>query len=245
MLRGLLAFVVVVLTTALSSAISFVGSLLRRGSDISMRVGRPWGRLNLAAVGARVEYVDLDNATARQPCVYVANHQSNVDIWALIAVLPLHARFVAKASLFRIPVLGWALSASEFISVDRSDRAAAIRSLEQAAQKVRAGRSVVMFAEGTRSCSGKLAPFKKGPFHLALRADVPVVPVAISGSGAVLAPRALRVRPGPVRVRFFPPIDPARFQPDDTRGLMAAVRARIEAELEASEREPAIGRDAC
>lgn len=231
MLRGLWALAVLVLSTAVCGTVAAVGSLLRPGSDLTMRMGRIWSRSNLAAVGARVRYANLERGLACQPCVYVCNHQSNVDIWALIRVLPVSARFVAKQSLFRIPAIGWALAASEFIPIDRSNRARAIRSLAHAASKIRAGRSVVLFPEGTRSGGDHLGPFKKGPFHLALRASVPVVPVAISGSGAVLPPRSMRPHPGPVDVRFLPPIDVSALRDSDVEGLRAEVRSRIEQAL--------------
>lgn len=231
MLRGLWALCVLVLSTTVFGTVAAVGSLLRPGSDLTMRMGRIWSRSNLAAVGARVRYSGLERALSRQPCVYVCNHQSNIDIWVLIRVLPLKARFVAKQSLFRIPAIGWALAASEFIPIDRANRTRAIRSLDQAASKIRAGRSLVLFPEGTRSSGDLLGPFKKGPFHLALKAQVPVVPVAISGSSAVLPPRSMRVRPGPVQVRFLPAIDVASFGPSDVEGLRAAVRGDIEQAL--------------
>jgi 1-acyl-sn-glycerol-3-phosphate acyltransferase len=223
MLRGLCAFIVLVIMTLACGLPAMLISLIRRGSDITMRAGRIWSRTMLAAVGARVEYRGLENLTARQPCVYIANHQSNVDIWALINVLPYPARFVAKESLFRIPVLGWAMAAAGFIPIDRANRGRAMKSLRLAAEKVRAGRPVVLFPEGTRSRTGELQPFKKGPFHLALQAGVPVVPVIISGSFEVLPPRSLRVSPGPVDVRFLPPMEISEFLPADYNGLLRRV----------------------
>ena len=174
-----------------------------------------------------MEWEHLELARAHSPCIYVSNHQSNVDIWALIAVLPLKTRFVAKQSLFEVPILGWAMRVSDFVPIDRANRARAIRSLDQAAQKIRGGRSVVLFAEGTRSAGDTLAPFKKGPFHLALAAGVPIVPIAIVGSGAVMPPHGLNVRSGPVRVRFCDPVDVTPYQPKDAKGLLDTVYQAI------------------
>jgi 1-acyl-sn-glycerol-3-phosphate acyltransferase len=232
MLRGLWACVVLVVATLACGIPAAVFSLIAPGSFATMRMGRLWGGAMLRAVGARVRYEGLDAAVAALPCVYISNHQSNVDIWALIRVLPLPTQFVAKQSLFRIPVLGWAMAASGFIPIDRTNRSRAIRSLRAAAQRVRDGRPAVLFAEGTRSKDGRLGRFKKGPFHLALSAGVPVVPVAISGSWSVMPPGSFRVCPGPVRVRFLPRVEVQSFDPEDSAGLMAAVHAAIDAAIE-------------
>jgi len=231
MLRAVYAQIVFVLATLVLGGLAFVGSLLRPGSDICMRMGRAWSRAMLSAMGARVTYEGVEHSRAVRPCVYIANHQSNVDIWVLIRVLPLHTRFVAKQSLFRIPVMGWAMAAAGFIPIDRRNRGRAIESLRLAATRIRQGRSVVLFPEGTRSKDGRLLPFKKGPFHLALEAGVPVVPVAIHGSGRVLPSRAIRPRPGPVLVRFLEPVPVAAYEPRNHAGLLEEVRRRIEEEL--------------
>ena len=230
-LRGLLTAAVMAVSTSVCAVAGAVCTTLKPGSDATMTAGRVWSRMNLWACGARVTYEGLDTASRHQPCIYVANHQSNVDIWALIAVLPKRTRFVAKQSLFKVPLLGWAMRVSDFIPIDRTNRARAIRSLQQAAQKIRGGRPVVLFAEGTRSAGDTLAPFKKGPFHLALEARVPIVPVAIRGSGAVMPPQGLEVRPGAVRVRFCEPIDVGPYRPRDVQRLLDTVHRTIAAEL--------------
>jgi 1-acyl-sn-glycerol-3-phosphate acyltransferase len=179
-----------------------------------------------------VRYVGLEHIDRTAPQVFIANHQSMADIWALLAVLPPSSRFVAKRELFRIPIFGWALAAAGFVPIERSKHSGALRSLDVAAERIRQGHSLVLFPEGTRTRDGRLRPFKKGAFHLALRAGVPVVPVAISGSFELLPPRTLRVHPGPVHVRFEPPLDVAPFQPTDHAGLLEAVRATIARRLE-------------
>jgi 1-acyl-sn-glycerol-3-phosphate acyltransferase len=231
MLRGLYAFCVFVIITLVCAIPAGLYSLIRPGSDFAMYAARFWSRTMLSVVGARVEYVGLEHLTARLPCIFIANHQSNVDIWALISVIPPPARFVAKKSLFHIPVLGWAMAAAGFIPIDRANRGRAMRSLKLAAEKVRAGRPVLLFPEGTRSRNGALQPFKKGPFHLALQAEVPVVPIVISGSWKVLPPKLLRVSPGPVRVECLPPIEIGEFLPADYKGLLRRVHQQMERAL--------------
>ena len=121
MLRGLWAIAVVVLATICIGIPAAVLSLLWRGSDVTMRLGRIWSRTGLAAVGARVRYEGLERAYARLPCIYISNHQSSVDVWALMNVVPAATRFVAKQSLFRVPALGWAMAASGFIAIDTTE----------------------------------------------------------------------------------------------------------------------------
>jgi 1-acyl-sn-glycerol-3-phosphate acyltransferase len=238
MLRGILAVAwFVALTAALGGSACLV-SLLRPRSDVSMRLGRLWSASMLWAVGARVSYEGLEHTRTRLPCIFIANHESNVDIWALVRVLPLQARFVAKRSLFRIPIMGWAMYAGGFVPIDRADRERAIRSLELAARKIRAGRPVVLFPEGTRGRGGELQPFKKGPFHLAIAAGVPLVPAVIVGSGRVMPARSLCVRPGPVRVRFLPPLEVASYGPDDHRRLLERVRSLMQEALDGEPSAP-------
>ena len=231
MLRGAwVALVLVLATIAAGVPAMLLGPLT--GGDFVLRAARLWSRVMLRATGARVEWRGLERTRGPGPRVYIANHQSFVDVWALLAVLPVRTRFVAKAELRRVPVLGWAMAAGGFVFVERSNRARAIAGLRAAADTIRSGRSVVLFAEGTRSRDGKLRPFKRGPFHLALEAVVPIVPVAIRGSWRILPPDSLRVRPGPVQVEFLEPIDPAPFRPSDVTGLLGhvetALRTRVE-----------------
>jgi 1-acyl-sn-glycerol-3-phosphate acyltransferase len=232
MLRGIAALLWFAVITLLLGVPAVVIQILRRNSDITMKAGRLWSRWMLRAVGARMEYEGLEHMRARTPCVFMANHQSNVDIWALVGILPTPTRFVAKQSLFRVPVMGWAMAAGGFVPIDRGNRSRAIRSLAVAAERIRAGRSVVLFPEGTRTRSGQLQPFKKGPFHLALQAGVPVIPVAIAGSYRVLPPGTLKISPGPVRVRFHPPIEIEGFLPDDHDGLLEQVHEQIRRSIE-------------
>lgn len=224
-------FVVFVVATTVLGGPLVVALLLGAPADWSMRVARAWSGWLLAALGAEVRYEGLERLRADAPCVVISNHQSNADIWVLTRALPLSARFVAKRELLRVPIVGQVLRLAEFITIDRRDRSAAIRSLELAGRRIREGRTVVLFAEGTRSPDGRLQPFKKGPFHLALAARVPVVPVAIEGSGRALAPRGLRARRGRIVVRFLEPVEPATFadmRPDE---LAELIRGRVAAAL--------------
>jgi 1-acyl-sn-glycerol-3-phosphate acyltransferase len=228
MLRGLWTLCVLVVMTALLGTPTLVASSLAPGrSDVVMHLGRIWAAALLRASGARVHYHGLERARGTVPCLFVANHQSSVDIWALLRVLPSRARFVAKQELFRIPLFGWILAATGFVPIDRGNRSEAIRSLDRAALAIGRGRSLVLFPEGTRSRDGRLQPFKKGAFHLALRSGAPIVPVAIAGSFEVMPRSAFPVRPGRVDVWFEPPIDVAAFRPDGHDELRRTVHEAI------------------
>lgn len=239
MLRGIWAALVLIVASALCGIPTIVASLLNRKSDAVMHYMRLWSRMMLSALGSRVEYEGLEHLGDGDPRIYVANHLSNADIWALGQVLPLKARFVAKQELRMVPIVGGAMAASGMIFVDRANRSRAIKGLKAAADQIRSGRPVVLFAEGTRSRDGRLHPFKKGPFHLALAAGVPVVPVAISGSWGILRPRSLVVTPGVVRVQCLDPVDVSPWQPDDARGLTEHVYDLVREALADTEVETA------
>jgi 1-acyl-sn-glycerol-3-phosphate acyltransferase len=240
MLRGIWVSFLAIVTTTVFSAVAAVWSLVHPRSNIAMRLGKVWSRIHLAACGIRPVIHGRENLEVNGPCLYLANHQSTLDIWLTILVLPLPTRIVAKQQLFRIPVLGWALSAAGFIPIDRSNHTRALHSLRSAAKKVRAGRPLLLFPEGTRSRDGTLRPFKKGAFHLALQAGVPVVPISLRGTYEALPPRTIRVRPGPVEVLIHPPVDVTPFRPDDVAGLSGVVREAIASGLRDDPEPPGV-----
>ncbi|EPR44330.1 1-acyl-sn-glycerol-3-phosphate acyltransferase [Desulfovibrio sp. X2] len=172
-------------------------------------VHKVWGGLALFCFGARVS-AELDALEPGKTYVFMANHQSQLDILLLLAVLHAHSvRFVAKQELFSIPVLGWAMSRVGHVAIDRGNSLKAMKSLDRAAAKAREGISIIIFPEGTRAPEEPedLQEFKIGGMILALKTGLPVVPVIISGTARVLRKKSLRVHPGPVRVRALAPIE--------------------------------------
>jgi 1-acyl-sn-glycerol-3-phosphate acyltransferase len=168
---------------------------------------RRWGRVMLWAAGVRVTLEGVENLQTESPQIVVSNHQSWFDVFALAAHLPVRYRFVAKKELGNIPVFGRAWRECGHVSVDRGNREAAIESLDQAWREVHEDKlTMVLFPEGTRSPDGRLQPFKKGAFVLAVQGQVPLVPVAVLGSRAVMPKGENRVRPGEIRVRIGTPI---------------------------------------
>jgi len=218
---------VIALSTLVFGMLAIVGCLIIPNGNPLIWCARPWAASILWACGVRVRARGV--VTPAGPVLYMTNHQSHFDVLALIKVLPGQYRVIAKKELFAIPVFGWAIGLAGFIRIDRDNREAAFQSLDRAAEKIRSGVSVVIFAEGTRSPDGRLLPFKKGGFMLALRAGAPVVPVSISGSRAVLARDSLDVRPGAIDVVLGAPVDTTAYTLETRDALMAAVRRGVEA----------------
>ncbi len=171
------------------------------------RLARRWGRLIIRLSGSRVVVEGVEGMDWSRPLVVVANHQSWFDVFALVGYLPVKARFVAKEELSRIPFFGQAWVGCGHISVNRDDRGQAIQSLESAGERVRTeGLAMILFPEGTRSPDGRLQPFKKGAFVLAIQTGVPILPVGISGSREIMPKGSYRIRGGEIRIRVGEPI---------------------------------------
>lgn len=237
MFRGLLTILTFVVVTTVLGLVAIVSGIVTGRTTVVFRFGRLWARAHLKVMGIAPVYSGLEHAAGTAPRIFLPNHLSTLDIWVMAPVLPVTTRFVSKRTIFWIPVLGQAMAVAGFIPIDRQDRASAIRSLSRATETIRGGASVILFPEGTRSRDGRLARFKRGAFHLALEAGVPVVPVAISGTFHVVKPRSIVVRPGPVHVTFLPPIDVAGYA-GDLEGLMAKVRSEIASRLAKDEVDP-------
>ncbi|MBP6667994.1 MAG: 1-acyl-sn-glycerol-3-phosphate acyltransferase [Gemmatimonadales bacterium] len=169
----------------------------------------------------------LERVEGMGPCVFVANHQSWLDILALLVLLPGSVRFVAKKELGRVPLFGPAMRAAGHIEVDRRDLRSAVSAYEAAGRVIRSGFSALVFPEGTRSRDGRLLPFKKGPFVLAIVAQVPVVPVVILGSHEALPRGSVRPRPVPITVRLGGLIPTAGLTYADRDTLAGRVRSSM------------------
>jgi 1-acyl-sn-glycerol-3-phosphate acyltransferase len=217
--------------TLLWGSAAIASALVRPRGTAFIRCGRRWTRGLLRAAGVEVRVEGLGHLQPGTSYIFMSNHQSHFDILALLHALPFDLRAVAKQELSRVPLFGWALAAAGFIFVDRSNRDRAIASMARAGGILRAGRSIVVFAEGTRSPDGHLLPFKKGGFMMALEAGVPVVPVAISGSRQILPKHRLCLSPGTIRVRALKPIPTTGRGLQARDALMAEVRTAIEGGL--------------
>jgi 1-acyl-sn-glycerol-3-phosphate acyltransferase len=219
-------FWLVLVTLAMGSATILLSFLDSSGRMVQW-AARSWGRSLLYFGRIPVKVEGLEHLVPGQTYIYAANHRSNFDIFLLLAILPGTFAFVAKKSLFRIPILGQAIHRLGCVPVDRENVQQAVRSLNQAAARVRQGASLAIYPEGTRATTPELLPFKKGVFIMAMRAGQPVVPVALSGTRFIQPRGTIRVRPGPVRMVICPPIFPQNFRRKEE--LMHAVYQSLSA----------------
>jgi len=216
---------VVLLTVALVIPISALG--LAGRIDAADRLIRFWSRALIWAAGVQVEALGLEHARGLGPCVILCNHRSHLDGPVLLCTLPFPFSFVIKKSLARIPLWGWAVTRAGYIAIDRSDHRDSVAGMRRAADRVRAGRRVLTFPEGTRSRADAFLPFKKGGAVLAIEAQVPILPVALAGTFDRLPKGSRAPRPGPVVVAVGPPIPTAGLTLDDRNRLIRQAEAAI------------------
>ena len=161
------------------------------------------------------------------PYIFMANHQGAYDIFSLHGYLPFHFKWLARREIFSIPVLGWAMKAAGYVSLDREGTRDTVEAMNEAAQRIQNGMSVMIFPEGTRSSDGSIQPFKKGGFTLAVKSKVPVVPIAIKGSREIMPKGERRVASGSITIRLDRPIETRKCVLKDRMALMWTVHDAI------------------
>ncbi|MDP2682468.1 MAG: lysophospholipid acyltransferase family protein [Deltaproteobacteria bacterium] len=201
----------------------------RSGNSIHS-IGALWSRILLFLSGVTVEIKGAENLFQDSPQILASNHRGAFDILALQGFIPIQFRWVAKKSLFKIPIIGWSMSLAGYVSIDREKAGSAYKSIERAAEKVKKGASVLIFPEGTRNAAGSLLPFKRGGFLLAIKSGVPIVPVSIRGTENLMKKESILIRPGAVKVVIGKPIPVSGA---DEKLLMEMVRKAIEEGLTA------------
>ena len=235
-LRSLVVTIpLIYLYTIVMGTISLLVSPFDREGNLQHACARIWARLIMMTSMVRVRVRGLENVDPRAPYVYCANHQSYLDTTLLFGYLPVNFRIMAKASLFRIPFLGWHLKRSGHMPIARDNVRRAARSLLEAAEHIRGGMPVVVFPEGGRSPDGPLQEFKPGTFLLAIRAGVPAVPITIIGTRGALKPNSWHIHPARVEMIIHPPIPTEGMTTKDSERLAQQVRKVIAATL--TERE--------
>jgi 1-acyl-sn-glycerol-3-phosphate acyltransferase len=214
----------VFIATAAMGSISLAGSLVDSSGWFQHACARLWARMVLAISRTKVRVHGELSLHDDLPCVFFVNHQSHMDIPAVLAALPISFRFAAKRELFGIPFLGWHLRRSGHVAVDRRNPHATVKAFRNAGERLSGGTSLVFFPEGATSLDGRIKPFKAGGFVLAGKSQAQVVPVTIRGSRAVLVPKTYHVLPGTIDVIVGKPISSEGRAATE---LAAQVRAEI------------------
>lgn len=224
MLRSIIILMLGVAVTGYVSACVIIFGLISPGENKIHVIARIWAKTLLILSGTHVEVIGAENVLVGKPQIFMSNHQSDFDIFVVLGFLPGQFRWIAKKELFKIPIFGGAMRNAGYIEIDRQNHEKALKSLDIAAQKIREGKSVMTFPEGTRSKDGVIKPFKQGMFHLAIKAGVPIVPVCIIGTGAIMPKRSLRINPGKVTMIIDKPIDVTGYPVEDRAQLIERVR---------------------
>ena len=227
MIHTLLIFAWVGFATFVFGCMCILVSFYSTKGNIAHLIARLWARSILEVSRIKVEVKGLSNVDPEKPYIYMANHQSNADIPALLAFLKVQFRWLAKAELFRVPIFGRAMKGVGYISIDRSNHRSAVTSLNAAAGSIRNGASVLIFPEGTRSLDGNIRVFKKGGFILAIDAGVPIVPVVLHGTFPIMPKGRLRVKPGKIVMEILKPVETSGYTRKTKEELLEVIRNAI------------------
>jgi 1-acyl-sn-glycerol-3-phosphate acyltransferase len=227
MIKTVFLIVWVVLETFVLGLVAIALAFVLRKEDPVHKVAAFWAKLILFASRTRVTVNGLSNIDASKSYIYMCNHQSNFDIPVLLAHLPVQFRWLAKAELFKIPIFSRGMRSAGYISIDRSNQASAFKSISEAARRIKDGVSVMIFPEGTRSRDGKIRPFKKGGFVLAVDAGVPIIPIVLHGTRSLMPKGQLRIYSGHVMMDIEKPIETSDYTRETKDELIEKVRSVI------------------
>lgn len=204
----------------------------RSGRVVHDYTAVPWAKMILWVCGVRGRVKGLENVETNVPRIYLTNHQSYFDIFALLAYLPVDFKFILKQELMKIPLFGFAMRRARYIGIDRENPRKAVKSINEAAKRIKNGASVVLFPEGTRSTDGRLQEFKRGGFRLAIKSGCDVVPVAIIDSRHIVPKGSLRINRGTIAISIGKPISVKEYSKKEMGQLMARVREAMITQME-------------
>ena len=227
--RTLAAVIFLVVLVPPAALIAFPWTLISRDVRFLYSVGMGFAHWAARIAGAMIKLVGFEKLDPQGTYIFMSNHVSNLDPPVLIPIIPRRTSVLAKRELWRIPILKKALDLVEIVPVDRSSRDAAIQSIRRAGEVMRHGINMTIYPEGTRSRDGRLLPFKKGPFHLAMETGNPVVPVTILGTYEMMPKGSWIARSGTATLVFHAPLDPKQFASREE--LMQAVWQEINSAL--------------
>lgn len=233
-MRAVATVFFIAFATALGSVWGITLRLFDRTGDRVLDLARAWSRWVTSFAGVKIVVENRCTLDPAQPYVFMANHASSLDIWTVFVALPRRLRLIAKKQLGRIPLFGWVMRAGRFIFIDRGNGVAARRSIDEAGRRIHDGDSVLIFPEGTRTRDGSLGPFKKGGFHLALKAGVPIVPVALRGTRELMPAGSYLLRAGTVTAVIGEPIPTQGLTEEERAVLHEHVRSIVEKMLAGS-----------
>jgi 1-acyl-sn-glycerol-3-phosphate acyltransferase len=229
MIRTLIMLIFWALAAPLAALIGFPWTFLSGDIRLLYRMFT-WGAFaGVRLVGIRVETIGLDRIDTSRSYIFMTNHVSNLDPPIQIPLIPHRTSVMVKKELFKTPILGPAMRMASLVPVDRGNREAGIEAVAAAKSVIEQGINMTIYIEGKRSFDGKLLPFKKGPFYLALECGVPIIPITIVGTHYAMPKGRFSIKPGLVKVIFHPPIEPRDFRSRDQ--LMENVRAVIESAM--------------
>jgi 1-acyl-sn-glycerol-3-phosphate acyltransferase len=229
MIRTILMLVFWALAAPVAAIIGFPATLVMGNVRVLYRLFMWGARAGVWITGVRVEAIGLDRFDHSRSYIFMTNHISNLDPPIQVPLIPRRTSAMVKKELFKAPILGRAMRMGDMVPVDRGNRDAGIEAVRAAKAVINHGLNMIIYVEGHRSFDGKLLPFKKGPFYLAVECGVPVIPMTIVGTHYTMPKARFAIKPGVVKVIFHEPIEPQDFGDRDC--LMEKVRAAIESGL--------------
>ena len=205
---------------------------LDRDKNITGKLSKIWAQWVIWSTGIHYDVCGLENLESDKKYIFMSNHQSALDILLGVACIPYKIVFLAKKELFKIPIFGWAMQAAGMIKIDRQNSERARKSVDEAVNiLIHSSFSTLIYPEGTRSETGDLLPFKKGGFILAIRSQLPIVPITIIGAGNVLPKRSFTFNKGQIKVIIGKPILTQNLEENNKEELMESCRDAINKNL--------------
>ncbi len=216
----------IIIYTTIFSVVSLIAGILDRSHNIYFMLSRLFGKGVLAIARVKLKISGLENIDKNKSYIFVSNHSSQFDIPSLQVAVPQQASIVYKKELTKIPLFGWQMRFGPYIMIDRQNVDSALKSIEKAKKLMsERGRSILLFAEGSRSKDGQVQPFKRGAFYLASRVGYPVVPVSISGANKIMPKGKFKIKKGVIHIHFASPIETGNISTrKDEIELMEKVR---------------------